>query len=708
MVPLAACGRRRPCSAVPDQFDGSAGMLKAAGSNAGTRRRGPDGAQAGACRADGRGRPGVKCPALQADAREVDAPAPEPALSGALLDLQRHREAGDSGTVDEASREGAAAATPRRSRSRRRRRVLWLLLPLAALLLVVAVAVTALQARSAARHLQAARGDLRVLADAAHSGDTAGLAAATADLRGQAHAAHRDTSGPLWGVAGHLPGVRSDARLARGLTAVLDDLASGPVGTLATSASTLRPSVLLAHGQVDLPAVQALAPQVQAAGPLLAAALARAQALPATAHVGALAGARTQLIAQLAKAQGSLTGAQQAVSLAPPLLGADGPRRYFLAFVNPAESRSGGGLVGTYGVLVADHGRITLEHTGSDLELRDAGTGDHGVPVTLPADFAGTQWYAEDLPGAWYRTNLSPDFPTTATIWATKYAAQMHTTIDGAISLDPVALGYLLGSRTVRLSDGTTVTGRTIAADTLSTFYARYADPDVRKARLVELAGAAFTELTRSLGTGSLAQLQRSAAEGRLQVWSAHPGEQTQLAGLALGGRLPDTPGPFAWVGLDNLAGTKADYWLDRHVVYAGQCPAPGADGDGTRETTLTVTLTNTEPPGQPAYVATRYDTGHVGVADGSSSTVTTVYAAVGADLESATLDGAAVDVEVASEHGHPTYTLPVELPRGRSTTLVLHLLEPLTGTPVSWRPQPMARPQTGSTSVTPCGLKLP
>jgi hypothetical protein len=47
----------------------------------------------------------------------------------------------------------------------------------------------------------------------------------------------------------------------------------------------------------------------------------------------------------------------------------------------------------------------------------------------------------------------------------------------------------------------------------------------------------------------------------------------------------------------------------------------------------------------------------------------------------------------IGTEHGHPVYTVDLELPRGTSRTIVLHLSEPAgLGTPIVLR-QPLVRP---------------
>lgn len=52
-----------------------------------------------------------------------------------------------------------------------------------------------------------------------------------------------------------------------------------------------------------------------------------------------------------------------------------------------------------------------------------------------------------------------------------------------------------------------------------------------------------------------------------------------------------------------------------------------------------------------------------------------------------------AATASIGSEHGHPLYTVDLELPRGTSRTIVLHLTEPAsTSSPIVMH-QPLVRP---------------
>ena len=69
-------------------------------------------------------------------------------------------------------------------------------------------------------------------------------------------------------------------------------------------------------------------------------------------------------------------------------------------------------------------------------------------------------------------------------------------------------------------------------------------------------------------------------------------------------------------------------------------------------------------------------------------------YATRGASLRSVTVDDAFRTAGIVSDRGHPIFRIPVELPRGATTTIELHLREPAgSGRPQLWT-QPGVRPQ--------------
>jgi hypothetical protein len=146
---------------------------------------------------------------------------------------------------------------------------------------------------------------------------------------------------------------------------------------------------------------------------------------------------------------------------------------------------------------------------------------------------------------------------------------------------------------------------------------------------------------------------------------------------------IPDDPGPYAEVVVNNLSGNKMDYYLAREIEYV----ADGCTAD-TRMSTVTVRLKNTAQPDAqlPEYVA-----GSLGLRDDipiktPSGTMLTSVRLLGtkdATLVSALANGERVPVFTSTERGHPGFEVQVAIPPGKSGELTFRLSEPTSpGTP--------------------------
>jgi hypothetical protein len=171
-----------------------------------------------------------------------------------------------------------------------------------------------------------------------------------------------------------------------------------------------------------------------------------------------------------------------------------------------------------------------------------------------------------------------------------------------------------------------------------------------------------------------LEALGRGASERRLAVWSANPDEQAVLAGTPLGHTVPETSAPYAGVVVNNLGGNKLDYYLRREIEYtAGSC-----EGD-TRDSTVTVRLTNDLPAGDYTnYVAGMFDN-PVGAPFGANLTDLTLVATQGARLGKVTVNGSPAMNFTGKELGHPVYSVQVPIPMDSSVEIKYDLIEPTT-----------------------------
>ncbi|HEX7535944.1 MAG TPA: DUF4012 domain-containing protein, partial [Dermatophilaceae bacterium] len=292
--------------------------------------------------------------------------------------------------------------------------------------------------------------------------------------------------------------------------------------------------------------------------------------------------------------------------------------------------------------------------------------------------------------------NLSPHFPYAAQIWASMWKKYSGQKVDGVLAVDPTALGYLLAvTGPATLPDKSQITGANAVALTQSTNYAKFGGLSAsaieqRKAYQLDIASASSKKILAARGdpTGLLQAAGRAAGERRVLVWSADPAVQADLAHTSVAGIIPTTTAPYVGLSIVNEGGNKLDYYLDRSVTWQAAGCGP------TRRTTVTITLTNNAPAsGLSPYVTSRSDSHSYPVKPGDNRLDVTYLATQGALMDSVTVGGKPDTASIGAERGHPVYTVDLELPRGTSRTIVLHLVEPAgTGAPIVLR-QPLVRP---------------
>jgi hypothetical protein len=568
------------------------------------------------------------------------------------------------------------------------------------LVLVIAAAVwIAIHAVDAAGRLDAVHDDIaRVRADLiADRNPNADLREAQVD----AHAAEHDTHDPVWFLASWVPPVRT----VRGLSSAVDSLATKALPPVVTVGSTLEPAKLrVAPDRIALAPLRAAAAPLTSADTALTQARDQVAALPGG-WFGLLNETRNKVASELTSLTGSIGDAARFARAGPDMLGQHGLQRYFVGIQNNAESRATGGLVAAYAIVTADHGTIHVVQRGNDSRLRDP---SHPT-VSLGSDYDGV--YGNYGPSRhWITSNLSPNFPDAADIWAHLWQAQSRQHIDGVFGVDPFGLAAMLGATgEVSVAGYPGVyTGANLARFIESKEYAVFAGTDqtaLRKGFVSKVAGAVLHKLLSGSGSASAitTALGRAAGEGHLALWSATSADEAQISGTPLAGELPAGRGPFASLSIDSATGSKLDYYLDRSLDYrAGSCSG------STRDSTITVRLRNDAPRhGLPAYVrltgnrdlGTRFVVEKVP----RNRLFVFIHATAGAALLNATNDGRPMQVGSGIERGHPVYSTEVTVDPGAVRTLTIHLQEPVTPGPVATQVQPMARAQRTVLDVPAC-----
>lgn len=557
---------------------------------------------------------------------------------------------------------------------------------LAALLLsLVLLGWLGVQAVSAKSQLEQARISVQHMKEAFLNGKSEDAVRQAENAQSHARQARAATRSLPWTIAAAIPLLGSPLKTTQQIAEVVVGLADDVLLPAAGMGGDVSPGKLIEGTRINLALLRSEEPRLSALSGAAADIDARAQAISRPGYLPMISEARTQLQDQTSRLAKLLGNAVIAAKLAAPMLGADGPRTYLMAFQTPAEARGTGGLVGAFGILRFDNGTPTVETLGTNWEL-----GQEPANIDLGPQFNKT--YGWMNPYADLRnSNVSPHFPYAAQIWKSMWERQSGGRIDGVITVDPVALSYILGAiGPVKLPDGEVISGDGIVEQTMSTSYVRFptdfSTPTTisltsraRKKYLLDIANAVVAKMKDPLPQPQalLDAIGKAAGEGRISVWSASRAEQELLEETPIAGMIPDDDAPYAQVVINNLAGNKMDYYLKRQIEYA----ADGCDGD-VRNSTVTVRLTNTADADKLApgsYSGTMGLAGGIplNVPDGSMVSSVRLIATKGARLLSVSVNGERTRAVEGVDNGHPSFEVQVAIPPGQGGELTFRLSEP-------------------------------
>ena len=564
----------------------------------------------------------------------------------------------------------ASHAAPRGDRST------WRLISRVLLVLVVLAAAVAawvgIRGYLAAQHLRAAVGLAEMVQARVVGDDGTGALSSAESLQREVTAARSLTSDPVWRATEFVPFVGDDLEAVRQVAGVLSSVADDAIVPVAGIASTVSvDSFKPVDGVVDLAPLVAAQPAVSRADESLASQLRIVRDIDTSGTVQQVGDAVGQLEEVLSRASAQVEVVSRAVDLAPVMMGADGPREYLVLFQNNAELRATGGIPGAVALLHVEGGKLSLvqQASSSDFPRADA-------PVLpLPAETAGlygdiTGQYIQDV-------NLTPQFPLTAQLAREMWKRQFGTSVDGVLSMDPVALSYLMtATGPITLPTGDVLTSENVVTLLLSEAYARYSDPVQQDLFFAGTASGVFS----AVASGALdpqalvAALARAGDERRVYLWSADPTEQARIAETSLAGELPtSTPtAPKFGVYLNDGTGAKMDYYLGVDFgVGQAVCRQ-----DGRSTYVVEVTLRNDAPADAATTLPTYVTGGGVfGVAPGLISTNLAVYAPSEGVFMEAAVDGQPAGVQTATDSGHAVVQLQTTLSPGQSATIKMSFL---------------------------------
>lgn len=518
---------------------------------------------------------------------------------------------------------------------------------------------------------------LELIRDGDQEGGAAQLEAASRKFG----AASRDL-GNLWSLPARIvPVVGQHADALATAASAGEDLTTAA----ATAAETAPYQQLKASGgRIDVATVVAMEQPTARAAAELRTAAARMAEIRSPWLVAPVADALAKFDDKLREALPEAELAEQALAVAPGLLGADGTRNYLVLFTSPSESRNLGGFVGSYGVLTMTEGRVGFAVSGSITDLyRD--TGVDPTTINLETDNEFQARYGRYSP-ARHPQNLtvSPDMGVTAELSRSIFRQVTGTSVDGVVVVDPYAIAALL-----ELTGPVQVEGfdQPLTHENAARYllFDQYVDYDgnnaERKDRLEDAGRATFEAVTtRDLpGPRRLGQVLGPVVTAKhLLFHPFDPAEQALFEDLgAAGGFEPDPSGDFVSVRTANIQANKIDYFLHRDVDYdATYDPSTGAV-----QATATVTLRNDAPvSGLPDYIVGSGDgiarggdpNGPSDQQRGTTRLRVTVYSPL--DGRGATVDGAPAGIEHQQELGAQTYSVVVTIAPGATAVVTFDL----------------------------------
>jgi hypothetical protein len=513
---------------------------------------------------------------------------------------------------------------------------------------------------------------------------------------------HDSLDGPLGVVGRVVPVVSQNLDAVRRVAAAGEELATAGA---ASARSADYEGVKTNDGSIDLSALAAMQAPVARSATAAKGALETLEDVRTPWLLSTLEERLDDLQIELEDVEPSTRQASDALQIAPGLLGAEGEKRYLIALATPAESRLGGGYVGSYAVLTANNGHLALSTADTTGDAtRNLTTDAERLDFTPPPGW--NERYAsydvDVFPG---NITASPDWPTDTDV-ALQLFPQLPDVgpLDGAFYTDPAALAAILGfTGPVTLPEqGLELDATNIERFLLVGQYELFPDQEERYEVLDDVVRSVFDALVnRPLpGAGQLFDhLGPAVAAGHLRFSVTDPAAEELFDEVGLSGRWETTPGAdYLSVRTYDLRSNKLDYFLERTIGVQTQFDA----GSGQFYSEVTVELTNTAPPsGLPPYV-TGADFG-----DSAPGTVRDGLALfTPSDLLRVQLDGSDVGVEQSTELGGNVFTVAVEVPPGTTRTVTYSLRGHLASDTYELDvvPQALASPSAVTVSVAPLG----
>ena len=409
-------------------------------------------------------------------------------------------------------------------------------------------------------------------------GGDVNLAHASHDMVDSATKLRDELDSAKWTIVRDHTSYGNDITAARTMLGAVADLVDGPFSDL-MGLSDQFSGFSMDNKTVDLSALLGI-PGILANAHAVIGEETNQLASLATPSIPAVAKLVTTGRAALESVDGLLAQYDDLVNLIPQLLGADGKRTYLVAIYNPAELRSGGGMVGNVATVTADAGKVEI----GDFVITSSfeyGTSPLDDENKVEGAIFGDQVYRYPQ-----TTTVNPNFQRAAVTLKNLWAAQpgnQGVDVAGVFALDPVFMQALIGATgNVTLSDGKVLDGTNAVQFFLSDIYTAHPDFQDQDRYTNEsskiIMSSVFSNVGASTASGVLRAVRSASADGHFKVWMEQVDElealvQTQVLSPNAAGMLPDDPlNPTAGVYLTEAVASKLDWYLQVETTVTRTC----------------------------------------------------------------------------------------------------------------------------------------
>ncbi|MEF2977765.1 DUF4012 domain-containing protein [Subtercola sp. YIM 133946] len=562
----------------------------------------------------------------------------------------------------------------RKPRNTKRRRTIAIVLSSVGIVILALAAATgwvvyqALQAKSSLETAQSSVSDIQ--SDLTKL-DVSALPASVATFQNAAHDAADHTNDPLFKLAEKVPVVGPNLTAVRQLSEALDQIGSQALPPVMTVASSVTPDALKpVDGRLNVDLLSQGDAALATADTALQSAQATVDAVDTSGTVDQIVSAKRQFSTALTKAHDQIGTVRTTVATVQGILGVNGPRHYILAFLNNAETTGLGGGPASLSMLTVDNGSfaITDQASSTDFPLTDGPVRD--IDPNL------LNIYSDGFASTLNWSTSRPDFPTAAQTIEAFWQKYKGGTVDGVISIDPIALSYLLqatGPITVP-STGDVIDSQNAVSLLLHDIYLRYPASEIQSntdAFFADAAKSIFTGITNTTAdpTALLDAMTKSISSGNLMAWSPVDAEEKMVTTAGLDGVLPTSNKASTVVGayFRDVTVSKTDYWLQTSSTLDTDVCTNSQNPTFTTTVTLHSTITDEEAATLPNFVVGGNFKGR------KFSTEVYIYGPVGGTLASSAVGDTSVDASVrsgATDLDRPVARYLVDLAPGETNTV--------------------------------------